>query len=460
MDTIFMEDDFPAGCFVFSPGQGITHWNAWLTGLTGIRREEITGKGLDALPFTNAPDENMPVDVAACLDRSQAVQKALYAPGPSGGSQLVHVQGGYVKKLGAYVFLVSGISQSPDCGDINEGRGGNTVKSRGLVGNASVMQQTRALIEYAADSDATVLISGESGTGKEVTARAIHDLSSRGKNPFIAVNCSALSGTLLESELFGHVKGSFTGAYRDKKGVFEAAHGGTLFLDELGDISRTLQVKLLRVIQERTVTRVGDTREVPVDIRIIGATNKNLREEVAKENFREDFFYRVNVFPIRTPSLREHKNDIPVLLEHIISKQNKKYGKVITGLDSDAMRLCLDYCWPGNVRELENAIEHAFVVADDPLIGVFDLPQDLRVYAYREGVCKPSADEFRLEPGPTREARSEQSAPRKTDWTAEEITYLLDENEGNKTKVAKIMGMSRVGLWKKLKRMGLDSSSH
>src|SRR4030042_3094494 len=193
--------------------------------------------------------------------------------------------------------------------------------------------------------------------------------------PFITVSCSALSEALLESELFGHVKGSFTGAYKDKIGKFESAQKGTLFLDEIGDISPLIQLRLLRVIQEKTIVRVGDNREIKVDMRIITATNKNLRELVSKGEFREDLFYRLNVFSIYTIPLRERSVDIPILANFFIKKFNRETGKNIKGFTDDALRLILDYCWPGNIRELENTIENAFVVCNIYLIDIFDLPQ-------------------------------------------------------------------------------------
>ncbi|NTW34108.1 MAG: sigma-54-dependent Fis family transcriptional regulator, partial [Bacteroidetes bacterium] len=225
-----------------------------------------------------------------------------------------------------------------------------------IVGRDEKIFELYRMIEMAADSMANVNISGESGTGKELVANAIHQLSNRKNKPFIKVNCSALTETLLESELFGHVKGSFTGAYKDKIGKFEAAGGGTVFLDEIGEISQMIQVKLLRVIQEKIVERVGDNKPIKVDMRIITATNKNLRELVSKGLFREDLFYRLNVFPIHTPTLRERMKDIPLLTNYFISKFNNQTGKHIKGLTEDAFRIIMDYNWPGNVRELENSI--------------------------------------------------------------------------------------------------------
>jgi two-component system, NtrC family, response regulator HydG len=309
------------------------------------------------------------------------------------------------------------------------------------------------MIELAADSMANVLVHGESGTGKELIAEAIHLLGDRKDENIVKVNCSALTESLLESELFGHVKGSFTNAVKDKKGKFEEAHKGTIFLDEIGEISHSIQVKLLRVIQEKTIERVGDNKSIKVDMRIVAATNKDLRQLVNEGKFREDLFYRLNVFPIRTLALRDHKNDIPLLCNHFIEKFNRQTGKNIRGLSQDAWRILLDYCWPGNVRELENAIEHAFVLCQDELIDVFDLPQEVRLVTLREGLCKgleqagDKAYAFR----PAEVSIKSQSSPEK-----ESLLQLLQRHHGNRNRSAAELGISRVALWKKLKKHGIS----
>ena len=237
----------------------------------------------------------------------------------------------------------------------------------------------------------------------------MHNLSERRSRPFIAVNCSALSEGLLESELFGHVKGSFTGAYRDKQGKFEAADGGTIFLDEIGDLSPLIQLKLLRVIQERIVERVGDNRSIAVDMRIITATNRDLRDLVARGSFREDLYYRLKVLPITTVPLRGRKADIPLLADHFVHALAERTGKRISGVSDDALRLLMEYCWPGNVREMENAFEYAFVMCQGDRIDAFDLPQEIRVAPLREQLCgeATAGGSRRLPPGghQTRPAR-------------------------------------------------------
>jgi two-component system NtrC family response regulator len=249
-----------------------------------------------------------------------------------------------------------------------------------IVGKSKRMQEVFELVKKMAPSSATVLIEGESGTGKELVAKSIHFNSPRKDKPFIAVNCSALSENLLESELFGHEKGAFTGAIAMKKGRFELADGGSLFLDEIGELSQNLQVKLLRVLQERAFERVGGIRSVPVNIRIIAATNKNLKHETERGRFREDLYYRLNVLYLVLPPLRDRVEDIRLLVDHMIEKyaSERRPGQQVTGVDQEVNRLLYGYNWPGNVRELENAIERAMVLCPGNIIRVSDLPKEFK----------------------------------------------------------------------------------
>jgi len=249
-----------------------------------------------------------------------------------------------------------------------------------IIGKSKAMNDVFELIRKVAPSNATILIEGESGTGKELVAKALHFNSPRRDKPFIAVNCSALAENLLESELFGHEKGSFTGAFAMKKGRFEMAEGGTLLLDEIGELSQSMQVKLLRVIQEKVVERVGGVNPIPVNIRIITATNKHLKEEMEQGHFREDLFYRLNVVCIVLPPLKQRLDDLRLLSNHFIKKYADERGSDIPvkGLDQDVERLFNDYSWPGNVRELENVIERAMIMCPDEIISVSDLPKDFR----------------------------------------------------------------------------------
>jgi len=249
-----------------------------------------------------------------------------------------------------------------------------------IIGKSKAMRQVFEMIEKVATTAATILIEGESGTGKELVARSIHFNSPRREEPFIAVNCSALAETLLESELFGHERGAFTGAVSMKKGRFELADKGTLFLDEIGELSANLQVKLLRVLQEKCFERVGGTKPIPVDIRFVAATNKRLKEETASGRFREDLFFRLNVIAIVIPPLRERREDIPLLVDHFVQKyaSERKTGTPITGIDPEVGRLFYDYAWPGNVRELENVIERAVILCPSNRIRTADLLTEIR----------------------------------------------------------------------------------
>lgn len=261
-----------------------------------------------------------------------------------------------------------------------------------IKGNSSKMNEVFSLIESVATTDATVLIRGESGVGKELVADAIHYNSLRKNKPFIKVNCAALPESLIESELFGHEKGSFTGASMQRIGRFEAANGGTIFLDEFGDIPASTQVKLLRVLQEREIERVGGTKLIKVDVRILCATNRNLEDLIVKDQFREDLYYRINVFPVYIPALRERINDIPVLADFFIDKFNKRHGKDIKRITASAIDTLMVYHWPGNIRELENCIERACILSTDQVIRTYNLPASLQTAATSETMHSGSLD--------------------------------------------------------------------
>jgi len=254
---------------------------------------------------------------------------------------------------------------------------------KNIIGRSARMQAVFKLVERVARTSSTVLVHGESGTGKELIARAIHFSSARAGERFLSINCGAMPEALLESELFGHERGAFTGAVRDKKGLFQEANRGTLFLDEIGDMSQTMQVKLLRALQDRAIRRVGGNVEETFDVRIIAATNRDLVDLIARGDFREDLFYRINVLPIRLPPLRERREDIPILVDHFLRKFGDGLGQAPKRISTDAMRLLEAYHWPGNVRELENLIERAVALAGSPAIGVTDFPENLAADAAR-----------------------------------------------------------------------------
>jgi PAS domain S-box-containing protein len=314
-----------------------------------------------------------------------------------------------------------------------------------IIGKNHRMQEIFRLIEQIADTGATVLIEGESGTGKELVARAIHVHSRRSAKPFVQVNCSALVETLLESELFGHVRGAFTGAVRDKVGRFEAADGGTIFLDEIGDVSPAVQVKLLRVIQERKFERVGENRSRTADVRIISATNRDLKALLQTGAFREDLYYRLRVVPIQLPPLRERREDIPLLVAGFVDRFREQMDKPIESVSDAALARMMDYPWPGNVRELENAVEHAFVRSSGPRLEVADLPAEVR---------QPEAGQPPPTPASPQPAPQPTLRPTETDERAI-ILSALRATAGNKSQAAEQLGISRTTLWRRMKALDI-----
>ncbi len=301
-----------------------------------------------------------------------------------------------------------------------------------IIGNSSAVKKMMETINQVAPTDSSVLITGESGVGKELVADALHSLSNRSKGPFVKVNCSALAETLLESELFGHEKGAFTGAIAQKKGRFELADGGTIFLDEIGEISQSIQVKILRVLQEREFERVGGEKTIKVDVRIIAATNRNLEEEIAKGRFREDLYYRLNVVSINVPALRDRKEDILLLATEFLNRFSAKNGKRIDGFTSKAKSLLFNYDWPGNIRELQNCIESAVVMTRGSVIDVIDLPAKLR--------SSGSDCDFISVPCGSTLQQAEKII----------IASTLSRSNGNKTKAAQLLGIGRKTLLRKL----------
>jgi two-component system response regulator HydG len=307
------------------------------------------------------------------------------------------------------------------------------------IGRARSFKEVLDLAETVAPTESTVLLSGESGTGKEVLARYIHSLSDRAENLFLSINCGALPESLLESELFGHVKGSFTGAVKDKKGLLEAATGGTLFLDEVGEMTPSTQVKLLRALQEREVIPVGSTEAVPVDARIIAATNRELEEEIRKGQFRSDLYYRLNVIALHLPPLRDRREDIPLLADHFMKGMADRAGEGPLQLEDEAMEVLKSYDWPGNVRELENALERAAVVASGRPIGLAHLPQRVKeTPAPRVVSDAPPAN-------PTMELVERAY-----------IAWVLQAEGGNKTRAAEVLGIDPSTLYRKLNRYGIE----
>jgi PAS domain S-box-containing protein len=313
----------------------------------------------------------------------------------------------------------------------------------GLIGNSSSMQQVYELIKSAAQSNNPIIIYGESGTGKELVANAIHTLSNRSPHPFVKLHCAALNENNLESELFGHTKGAFIGAESDRAGRFEAADSGSIFFDEIGDLPIVMQTKLLKVLQENEVERIGNPQPININVRIISATNKDLNSLMVEKKFREDLFYRIGVIPINIPPLRQHPEDIPLLVKTFINKCNLKTEKEITTIRKDALDLLINYHWPGNIRELINVIEYTFVLCSDGEITPDHLPQQFKTLSLN--MAEQNMKKF--------------SSPQNK---RQQLLSVLKKTQGNKSKAAKILGVSRVTLWKHLKKHNItvDKSAY
>lgn len=311
----------------------------------------------------------------------------------------------------------------------------------GMLGKSKPMQRVFELIRRVAKTNSTVLIFGESGTGKELTAKAIHELSSRKNYPLIPVNCGAIPEDLLESELFGHEKGAFTGAMHTRIGRFELANGGTIFLDEIGDMSPALQVKILRVLQEHEIERVGGIRSIPVDIRVIAATHRDLEKAIRENRFREDLYYRLNVIPIELPPLRERKEDIPLLTRYFLNRFNEKNGSRIEGIDEEALEYFMSYSWPGNIRELENLMERLMVLKGEGVITVEDLPDKM----FEPSSMTDFSPKKVLENGI-------QFSTAVSEYEKELILHALKKARWVKNRAAKMLGMNRTTLVEKMKK--------
>jgi DNA-binding NtrC family response regulator len=327
----------------------------------------------------------------------------------------------------------------------------------GIVGQSTELGELYAVLERVADSPTTVLITGESGTGKELVARALHDHSSRRAKPFIKVNCAAIPKELIESELFGYERGAFTGAVGSKPGRFELANGGTLFLDEIGEIPVEMQVKLLRALQESEFERVGGIKTTRVDVRLVAATNRDLKKLIAANAFREDLFYRLNVVSIRLPALRERSSDIPLLVEHFLRKFNERLKKHVTGVEPEASALLGAYTWAGNIRELENVMERAVLFCDAQKLRVEDLPVELR--GTPPSFAAPDGASGTDVPLPSEGGLKEHVKVAMTRLERDIVSRALKQTNGNVTHAARLLKISRKGLQLKMKELGLREGS-
>jgi PAS domain S-box-containing protein len=425
------------GVFTIDKEWRITSFNRSAEMITGFSREEVLGKECRSVFRSLLCQDRCPMEHALSCGKSVYDMELTIT---TKENKLLPILANSAPLFDKNGEVVGGVETFRDISQLEWMK--QEIERRydrsNIIGVSHSMKELFQKIENLSKTDSTVLIQGESGTGKELIARAIHYKSNRKDYPFVGVNCSALSEGLLESELFGHVKGAFTGAIRDKVGRFELAHKGTLFLDEIGEIGPSIQVKLLRVLEEREFQRVGGTKDIKVDIRLIAATNKNLLEEVKKGRFRSDLYYRLNVITLNVPPLRERREDIPPLVEHFIEKFNNQMGKGIRGISRDALQCLMDYSWPGNVRELENAIEHAFVHSKGVTILLKDLPYHVK--------------------GEIPDTSEIERYPRHMAMDAFErqlIIKNLEEAKWKKSLAAKKLGMSPVTLWRKMKKYGM-----
>jgi len=432
LDSVF--NTLHEAVFIYDQNMEIKYFNAAAEKITGHSSPDVLGKKCTTL-FDKSLCMN---NCELCMTVRDAKNEKVLFNSPfirkDGSRRIGDFQTGLLRKDkdGTIEVLVS-LTDVTEITQLKKERQ-ETHSFRHMVSKSPEMKEVFGTIQNVALYDSTVFIDGESGTGKELVAGAIHYESPRAGRNFIKVNCSAFSDSLLESELFGHVKGAFTGALQERIGRFEEADGGTLFLDEVGDMSPNIQVKLLRVLQEKEIERVGENRTRKIDIRIIAATNKDLKREMEEGRFREDLYYRLNVFPIHLPPLRGRKEDIPPLAELFFQRWTNKHQKILKSLSDAALGKLMDHHWPGNVRELENAVEHSCIKALGPVIELRDLP----AYLQSDG--------------------SGQKNVRKRKWLTKKIVReALQECGHNQTRAAELLNVHRITLWRKMKEFGLSA---
>ncbi len=452
------------GLFIVDTQGVVVFINPAAERITGYAREEVLGR-----PCAVFESETC----MACRDEKGRMACGLFETGRVENKRctvrhkdgrLIHLLKNATVLTDAHGQIIGGVETITDITEVIEKERQITGLRRelkrsygfeGLIGESRPMQRVYQLLESAAASQAPVVILGESGTGKELAASAIHRRSPRREGPFIRVNCAALNESLLESELFGHEKGAFTGAVRQRQGRFEAASGGSIFLDEIGDMPAAVQVKLLRVLQEGEIERVGSHQPIKVDVRVISATNQDLAELVRRRRFREDLYYRINVIPITLPPLRERIEDIPALAQTFVERVALRSGRPITGFSQAALDRLMAYSWPGNVRELINTVEYAFVTCREGSIQPRHLPPNLQAAAApkRGAGQRPTSPAPSGPPAPPASpgllGQDQDAAMR------QEIEQALAQTGGRKAQAAELLGISRVTLWKRMKRLGM-----
>ncbi len=430
------------GVFTVDNNLRITSFNKGMEKLTGLRESDVTG--LTCRDILNADNCASNCPLSHTLKNGYGLANVMERiVSKSGGTIPVLISTAVLKEGAVNKGLIATIRDASEIEKLRK-EVNNRYRFSNIVGKSVPIQQIFELIETLRDTDCAVLIEGESGTGKELVARAIHHESDRRNKPFVKVNCSAIVEGLFESELFGHVRGAFTGAVKDKIGKFELAEGGTIFLDEIGEMPMALQSKLLRVIQEKEFEKVGDTKTIKVDARVIAATNRNLQDEIKTNNFREDLYYRLCIVPVTMPPLRERREDIPLLVNHFIEKCSIKIPnkQKIVEITSTALSALMDYDWPGNIRELENAVEHAYIRSKTNKIDLDSLPHSIIKNNLKEPlnnfIASPQTGGDEME--------------------KLQLKALLTKYSGNKTKVAKDLGLSRTTLWRRFKKHNLPET--
>ena len=433
-------DNLDVGIFTVDKGGRVTFFNTAAEKISGFNRRKILGESCSIIFGEEKAQEvcSMQDTIVNGQSRSSRQGKIITRDGGS-----IPIRADYMALRNEKGIIVGGLTTFHDLTLVQQLK--QAMRDRytfhDMIGKSPAMQKIFDMINVVATTDATILIEGATGTGKDLLAKVIHSASRRFDQPFVKVNCAAIPGNLLESEMFGYVKGAFTGAERDKTGRFQEADGGTILLDEIGDLPLGLQAKLLRVLEDKEFYRLGSRRTVKVNIRIISASNRNLENLVAKRLFREDLFYRLNLFQIKLPELKDRKVDLPILIGHILRRVSAASGSRLPEVSEKVMEILLNYDYPGNVRELENILEHALIICQEETIQTRHLPEYLRV---GRTIRKPSA------------RRSIRLLQVSDDEERDKIISALQQHNGHRAKTARALGMDRTTLWRKIKNYGIN----